>query len=657
LGLGGFPPILLMKPATRSSSGAAMEGRKGVGKGGSKACAAGSGRGFQQQAGTNLRQPPREVISRSTMVPARDPSGRFSRGGSQSEVVDPIPVQLRGAVDEQADAVGDLDVAEEDSVDDEGSFEEGFEVGGHESVGCDRLSSSDDSDFVVDKDEALLEKSVLSKPVDALLAHQLLDTLPQSNPGVIGEKLGGDLRQHTVGPGDGVPVGSSVPPVGGVHRAPWVSLFKDNRNLSKGILLEEKIVEGDIVSLEEEDVDAVEEAWGFCLVGLFAGKFPGWAAVGKLKEEWRVNCTQWRHRSGWLVFKFQSDEDRLKVLNGGPYFAYGSNLMLKILPSCFRFEGVDISSVPIWIQLPGLPLDCWNARALSKIVSKVGKPITTDKLTRTKERLSFARVLVEVDVSTEVVTDVEIRLPTGDVYHQLVISEFTPKFCSRCKSFGHVVDSCGKVSEGGQHRPYVAGKNGPLVGGGKAGPGASKSVVRPADATEEEARVGDGAVRPVHSVRPAVAWMPPWPVQPDARPSADGVGDSAGQGKGVGATPKVQPATRPSADGVGDSAGQGKGMGATASKGKEVLEPGHPLVVEDSRQGPVCLGIQTGSSVQGDSTIGRKGKKKKKKSGKGDVLHDQSEGDDPLLGGYPFEGLEECLEAGIIGGKKGRRKR
>ena len=612
-----------MKPATRSSSGAAMEGRKGVGKGGSKASAAGSGRGFQQQAGTNQGQPPRVAGSRSTMVPARDPSGKFSRGGSRSEVVDPNPVKLKEAVDEQVDAVGDLDEAEEDSVDDEGSFEEGYEVGGHESVGCDRLSSSDDSDFVVDKDEALVEKSVLSKPVDALLAHQLLDTLPQSNPGVIGEKLGGELRQHTVGPGDGVPVGSSVPPVGGVHRAPWVSLFKDNRNLSKGILLEEKVVDGDIVSLEEEDVDVVEEAWGFCLVGLFAGKFPGWAAVSKLKEGWRVNCTQWRHRSGWLVFKFQSDEDRLKVLNGGPYFAYGSNLMLKILPSCFRFEGVDISSVPIWIQLPGLPLDCWNARALSKIVSKVGKPITTDKMTRTKERLSFARVLVEVDVSSEVVTDVEIRLPTGDVYHQLVISEFTPKFCSRCKSFGHVVDSCGKVSEGGQHRPYVAGKNGPLVGGGKAGPDASKSVVRP----------------------------------DDSRPSADGVGDSAGQGKGVGATAKVQPATRPSADGVGVSAGQGKGVGATASKGKEVLEPGHPLVVEDSRQGPVCLGIQAGSSVQGDSTIGRKGKKKKKKSGKGDVLHDQSEGDDPLLGAYPYDGLEECLEAGIIGGKKGRRKR
>ena len=464
---------------------------------------------------------------------------------------------------------------------------------------------------------------------------------PLSIPAVPGAKLGGADPVSSLRRAVGADVGSSEPTVGGAQRAPWVSLFNDNRNLSKGIMLEEKVVDGDLVSLEEDDVDDVEEAWGFCLVGLFAGKFPGWTAVSKLKEGWRVNCTQWRHSSGWLVFKFQSDEDRIKVLNGGPYFAYGSNLMLKILPSCFRFEGVDISSVPIWIQLPGLPLDCWNARALSKIVSKVGKPITTDKMTRTKERLSFARVLVEVDVSSEVVSNVEIRLPTGVVYHQLVISEYTPKFCRSCKSFGHVEASCGKASMDGQHRPYVARKKGPLVAGGKAAPVASKSSVGPAATAVVGDRVcadaGRGALGDSYpvgdaSVRPAVAWMPPWP---------------------------VQPATRHSADVVGAADVLGKGVGASISKGKEVLVSENLPVGVDSRQGPVGTGINLVSHVQGESTLGRKGKKKKKKSGKGDVLHvlQQSGGEDPLLLPHPYDDFEDCLERGYIGGKKGGRKK
>jgi len=290
------------------------------------------------------------------------------------------------------------------------------------------------------------------------------------------------------------------------------------------------------------------------------------------------------------------------------------------------------------------------------------------------------------------------------VYQQSVIPEFTPKFCKRCKTFGHVEGTCGKGLEERQQKAVVAMKkslprggvgDGP-VGLGGAGavkgtapclstskdlPGASLRPdglaanpglsIRPAEVLVASEVVGDGGLdkgraggagllpstvvqvasgRPAaatvvgaqvdgagraglgashavvdDSVRPAVAWSPPWPEQPA------------------------------SAEGVGDSAGQGKGAGDTASKGKELLVSGHPPVVEDSRQGPV----QIGSSDQGASTMGRKGKKKKKKSGKGDVLHDQqqSEGEDPLLMPYPYDGLEDCLEGGIIGGKKGRRMR
>lgn len=73
------------------------------------------------------------------------------------------------------------------------------------------------------------------------------------------------------------------------------------------------------------------------------------------------------------------------------------------MPTCFDFGDEEISSIPVWRNLPGLPLECWNATALGKITSKVGKPISTDKLTYTKERLSYARVLVEVDTAKELV--------------------------------------------------------------------------------------------------------------------------------------------------------------------------------------------------------------------------------------------------------------
>lgn len=224
--------------------------------------------------------------------------------------------------------------------------------------------------------------------------------------------------------------------------APWTSLFKDNRNHQKGITLSVIESQQDEVTLVEEDLEDVESAWGFCLVGYIAGKFPGRKAIIQLCDSWQVSYKFITHDSGWLVFKFGNANDRDKILNGGPYFVFGRPLMLKVMPKCFEFGDEDISVMPVWIQLPGLPIDCWNANALSKITSKVGKPIATDMLTSTKERLSYARVLVEVDASKEQIKTINIKLPNGKTRNQSVVFEHKPKFCSNCMNFGHFSASC-----------------------------------------------------------------------------------------------------------------------------------------------------------------------------------------------------------------------
>ena len=291
--------------------------------------------------------------------------------------------------------------------------------------------------------------SVLPKVVGGRVADHVLDNLPQSGP------IAADVDMGCV-----ASVGASEKAKGGTPKAPWVNLFKDNRNLGGGIKLDVVDSVDEILQIGEEDVDDVEEAWGCCLVGQFAGRFPGLAAVRTIVESWKIKCHHRTHRSGWIIFKFESNEDRMCVLNGGPYFIYGRNLMLKSMPKCFRFGGEEIATVPVWVQLPELPLDCWNARALSKIDSRVGKPITTDRLTRSKERLSYARVLVEVDASKDLVTSVEMRLPTGVIYDQPVVFEFKPKYCKKCKSFRHGDGDCNIVKEGNKQSVYVAKRGG-----------------------------------------------------------------------------------------------------------------------------------------------------------------------------------------------------
>ncbi|KAI5666267.1 hypothetical protein M9H77_16120 [Catharanthus roseus] len=191
-----------------------------------------------------------------------------------------------------------------------------------------------------------------------------------------------------------------------------------------------------------EELDNVVSTWGFALIGYVAGGFPGIEAVKRLTNTWNVPHKFYVHKCGWLVFRFEIFEDRDQVLQGGPYLIYGRPLILKEMPPLFEFGPCTLSVIPIWITLPGLPLDMWNAKLLGKICSEVGDPICTDAMTSRKERISYARVLVNVDLAKDLTTEVKLNLPNGKKRMQLITYENLPKFCSVCKLVGHNFERC-----------------------------------------------------------------------------------------------------------------------------------------------------------------------------------------------------------------------
>lgn len=57
------------------------------------------------------------------------------------------------------------------------------------------------------------------------------------------------------------------------------------------------------------------------------------------------------------------------MLNNGPYFAFGSPLLLKTMPSYFKFDDPEIKHIPVWINLSGLG---WNAICLEPNNLEIG---------------------------------------------------------------------------------------------------------------------------------------------------------------------------------------------------------------------------------------------------------------------------------------------
>ena len=166
-----------------------------------------------------------------------------------------------------------------------------------------------------------------------------------------------------------------------------------------------------------------------------------------IENVWKCEATLSMHESGWLVYKFQNEEDKCSVLCGGPYLVYGRPLILRSMSEYFDFSTSEMTQVPVWIKFPNLPLKCWTPRCLSKLASVLGKPIQSDKLIATKERVSYARVLVEVDLLADLRSSINVTLPNGNTLIQRVIYETLPKFCKHCKVLGHSTRVCSKGKE------------------------------------------------------------------------------------------------------------------------------------------------------------------------------------------------------------------
>ncbi|XP_059306461.1 uncharacterized protein LOC132057887 [Lycium ferocissimum] len=67
------------------------------------------------------------------------------------------------------------------------------------------------------------------------------------------------------------------------------------------------------------------------------------------------------------------------------------------------------------VIFPGLPIDFWSSEALGKVTSAIGRPMYTDKFTANMEKLSYARVLIEIDVAQPLLGSIKLETPTEEV--------------------------------------------------------------------------------------------------------------------------------------------------------------------------------------------------------------------------------------------------
>ncbi|KAH0636124.1 hypothetical protein KY290_036548 [Solanum tuberosum] len=92
-------------------------------------------------------------------------------------------------------------------------------------------------------------------------------------------------------------------------------------------------------------------------------------------------------------------------------------------------------------QFPRLPVGYWSVTALSKVASAIGIPLVTDGFTTKAEKISYARVLIEMDILKVLLDTIVVETPSRP-WNQSIEYEWRPNFCNKCIKLGHMENEC-----------------------------------------------------------------------------------------------------------------------------------------------------------------------------------------------------------------------
>ncbi|XP_020695244.1 uncharacterized protein LOC110108791 [Dendrobium catenatum] len=173
----------------------------------------------------------------------------------------------------------------------------------------------------------------------------------------------------------------------------------------------------DIIPFNKDFTEHAAVEWSLCLVGYSIGKRPYYEALKETaKRIWKLKGTFQliALTDGFFLFKFSLLEDYDMVWGKGAWFFHGKPFIFQKWTKNFNPTRENFSSVSIWVKIHNLPLVCWNSEGISKRASKIGILIVVDALTAAKTRLTYARICIQVSITSSFPESVAVTIE-GDV--------------------------------------------------------------------------------------------------------------------------------------------------------------------------------------------------------------------------------------------------
>lgn len=101
---------------------------------------------------------------------------------------------------------------------------------------------------------------------------------------------------------------------------------------------------------------------------------------------------------GFFIVRFRTVKACLNVNTDGFLFFNEKSLILKLWEPDIVIDKDVVKTVPIWVKFYNLPFKYWGGggKSMSKLAAIIGRLIKINQATKDKEKLHYARVVIEV---------------------------------------------------------------------------------------------------------------------------------------------------------------------------------------------------------------------------------------------------------------------
>ncbi|CAI0540349.1 unnamed protein product, partial [Linum tenue] len=142
-------------------------------------------------------------------------------------------------------------------------------------------------------------------------------------------------------------------------------------------------------------------------------------------------------QNGCFLVKFRDQRDYQLAAEGGPWLMGDTYLTVHWWYKEFNLWKATVKSAIVWVQLPYLPIEFFNAEAVTMIAELIGTPIRVDRATEIGARGNYARVSVEVDLTKPLLGKYKVE---GITY--LIQYEGLDDICGECGLYGNHIEKC-----------------------------------------------------------------------------------------------------------------------------------------------------------------------------------------------------------------------